>query len=150
MAHSCAARPIRRAITEFAMLPMPLVAASNAIAIVDDDAAVRSALAFLFEIEGYAVQTFSTARGFLDRSAGEEPCCLIVDQNMPGMTGLELVVHLRRNGAAWPIIMITATLDPALESQARAAGVTRVIEKPVFGNGLIEAVTACLSHRDGV
>jgi two-component system response regulator FixJ len=114
------------------------------IAVIDDDAGLRHALAFMFQAEGFRVASFADPLAFLAAPAGEMPDCLVVDQMMPGMTGLELVARLRQDGATLPVVLITGRSDRRLACQARAAGVTTVIEKPLLGTALLDAVTACL------
>ena len=70
---------------------------SGIVAIVDDDQAVLDSLKFLLEVVGYQVVVHASARGFLNDRASR-PACLIVDQHMPGMTGLDLTQTLRDDG----------------------------------------------------
>ena len=65
------------------------------IVVVDDDAAVRNSLKFSLEIEGFAVRAFSVAADLLNAPDVLDCACLVIDQSMPGMTGLDLVAKLR-------------------------------------------------------
>src|SRR5437763_11995700 len=77
------------------------------IVVVDDDAGVRHSLTFSLEIEGFAVRTFSAASELL--AANMPDCaCLVVDQNMPGMSGLELLAKLRKERLSTPAILMTS------------------------------------------
>jgi len=116
------------------------MALSNPLVIVvDDDAAVRNSLKFSLEIDGFAVVTYGSAEELV-RTGDLSAChCLIVDQDMPRMTGLELVVQLRKQGDEVPTILISGHVTPALITRASGVGV-RVIEKPFEGNGLIELI----------
>ena len=115
------------------------------IAVVDDDTAVRSSLKFSLEIDGFAVRTFASAEELL-RTGDLIACqCLIVDQEMPRMTGLELVTALRKQGVEVPAVLISGHATPALTRQAMGAGVP-VIEKPFLGNGLIELIRAAAAR----
>ena len=69
--------------------------------------------------------------------------CLVVDQDMPRMTGLELVTALRAQGVKVPTLLISGRLTPAVTRQASVAGIP-VVEKPFLGNGLIESIRAAL------
>lgn len=120
----------------------------SSLAIVDDDPGALGALRFLLELDGYKIQAFRSGSEFLEAAERELPDCLVLDQNMPGMTGLEVAVRLRRTGAKLPIIMITATPSAALSVEAKAVGIDRVIEKPIFGSELTEAIEGCLDQRD--
>jgi two-component system, LuxR family, response regulator FixJ len=98
------------------------------IVIVDDDATVRNSLKFSLEIEGYAVHAFSLASELLDGNV-PDCACLVVDQNMPGMSGLELVTKLRNERLSTPAILITSDPRSAIKDRAARAGIP-IVEKP--------------------
>jgi FixJ family two-component response regulator len=109
------------------------------IVIVDDDDAVRQSIRFSLETEGYSVRAYSGARE-LFADASFPPCdCLIVDQMMPDVTGLELIEQLRRRGVQIPVILITGYASQALRERAAARGVA-VVEKPIAGPDLVDQV----------
>jgi two-component system, LuxR family, response regulator FixJ len=109
------------------------------IIVVDDDAAVRNSLKFSLEIDGFAVRTYAGSEELL-RAGDLDTCqCLVVDQDMPRMAGLELVAALRKQGLEVPAVLISGHLTPAVTRQATAAGIP-VLEKPFLGNGLIELI----------
>jgi two-component system response regulator FixJ len=113
------------------------------VAIVDDDTAVRNSLKFLMETSGYEVMAYTSGTAFLaDRT--EQPACLIVDYNMPGMTGLEVVERLRRDGSAVPVLLMTGFAPPSLLERAEELGVETVLEKPLEMEPLLKFVSA---HR---
>jgi FixJ family two-component response regulator len=113
------------------------------IVVVDDDAAVRNSLKFSLEIDGFSVLTFASADDLL-HDGGLPLCrCVIVDQNMPRMKGLEFIAALRKQGVATPAILISGHLTPALLRQAAGAGVP-VVEKPFLENKLIESIHAAI------
>lgn len=115
------------------------------VVVVEDDAAVRNSLRFSLEIDGFAVRTYAGAEELL-RSRDLSTCqCLIVDQDMPRMTGLDLVASLRNEGILIPVILITGHVTPALTRRALDAGIA-VIEKPLLGNGLIELIRAATGN----
>jgi two-component system, LuxR family, response regulator FixJ len=116
------------------------------IAVVDDDAAVRNSLKFSLEFDGFVVRTYSSAEELL-RSGNLSDCrCLIVDQNMPRMKGLELVAALRKQGLEVPALLVSGHVTSIVTSQALAAGVP-IIEKPFLGNGLIDSIRAAVGSR---
>jgi two-component system, LuxR family, response regulator FixJ len=116
------------------------MASSNPLVIVvDDDAAVRNSLKFSLEIDGFAVVTYGSAEELVHTGDLGACRCLIVDQDMPRMTGLELVAALRKQGDAVPAILISGHVTPALITQASGVGVP-IIEKPFEGNGLIDLI----------
>jgi len=112
----------------------------GAVAIVDDDPAILDALTFLLGLAGHRVCTYESAAAFLeDRPAC--PACLILDQHMPHMTGLELAARLRKEGSTLPVLLITGSPSPAIV--ARAAGLDiKVLEKPPAEDELLGFVAA--------
>ena len=120
-------------------IPDPLVV------VVDDDAAVRHSLKFSLEIEGFAVRAYAGAEELL-RSRDLNTCqCLVVDQDMPRMTGLDLVSSLRNEGIQVPAILISGHVTPVLRRRALDVGIA-VVEKPFLGNGLIELIRAATGN----
>ena len=111
---------------------------SRTIAIIDDDTAVCESTRFLLEIYDFAVLTYRGGPDFLT----EDPdvACLIVDYQMPGMSGLEFLSELRKGGNEVPAIMMTATVSPVLQHQAAALGVKQVLEKPLSNQALVFAI----------
>jgi len=116
------------------------------IAVVEDDAAVRNSLKFSLEIDGFSVRTYANAEEFLRSSNLRNFQCLVVDQDMPRMTGLELVAALRERGVEVPALLISGHLTPAVTRQASAAGIA-VVEKPFLGNGLIDSIRAAVGTK---
>ena len=116
------------------------------IAVVDDDAAVRNSLKFSLELDGFAVRTYADAAELLGSGSLTDLQCLIVDQNMPRMTGLELIAKLRARGVEVPALLVSGHLTPAVTRQASAAGIL-VVEKPFLGNGLLESIHAAVGAR---
>lgn len=130
-------------------MPDALIAARpRSLAVVDDDRGALTALSFLLELDGYKVRSFASGPEFLEAAQEEWPDCLVLDQNMPAMTGLEVVEKLRQTGRSLPIIMVTATPSANLTFKARKAGVDRLVEKPIFGGELGEAIETCLEGVD--
>jgi two-component system response regulator FixJ len=98
--------------------------------IVDDDAGVRDSLRLLLECEGFEAQEFASCREFLDADRSGEGNCLIVDVHMPGMSGIELLETVRRDGDTLPVIVVSGRIDAAACNRARAAGALAIVEKP--------------------
>jgi len=97
--------------------------------IIDDDDAVRDSTRALLESYGYEVRDYASAERFLENPESR-PDCILVDQHMPGMTGLDLLEILRARGDKVPALMMTGRSDPALEPRAARIGV-KVLHKPV-------------------
>lgn len=115
------------------------------VAIVDDDSAVRKALARLLCASAIEARTFSSGREFLDSLPSGTPDCLIVDLQMPEMTGLELQLELARTGARLPTIIITAHNDAGLRERCLAAGAAAYLLKPLDERTLITTIGATVS-----
>lgn len=118
--------------------------APPAVHIVDDDAAVRAALAALFGTVGIACAAYASAEEFLAAADTGTRGCLLLDVRMPGMGGLELQRVLRDRGIAIPVIVITGHGDVSMAVRAMKAGAADFIEKPFNGQELIDRVKECL------
>jgi len=110
------------------------------VAIVDDDPAVVDSFKFLLELAGCTVDTYASAVEFLEDCAAH-PACLVLDQHMPGMTGLELATQLRASGIAVPILLVTGAPSPAILARASELGI-QVLEKPPIEGDLLNFVGA--------
>ncbi len=114
------------------------------VAVVDDDPAVCHSLKFALEIEGFSVRIYTSGPELLnDLDAVAE--CLVIDQNMPGMNGLDLVANLRDRNELAPAILMTSHPTARLRESADRAGVP-IIEKPLLGNTLIDRIRDALSR----
>ena len=114
---------------------------SRAVAVVDDDPAVRDSLKFLLELIGYSVLLYESAEAFLG-SCASGPACLILDQNMPTMTGLELAAQLRASGRAIRVLLVTSTPSAAIILRAAELGIERVVAKPAAEEDLLNFIEA--------
>ncbi|HUF57274.1 MAG TPA: response regulator [Thermohalobaculum sp.] len=117
--------------------------------VVDDDAAVRSSLKFALELEGLEVRVYeSGAQVLADRDLGAANC-LVVDQCMPGMSGIELVEALRGRNLDIPTILITARPSGKLRSSAGGIGIRWVLEKPLAGDALLDCIRRAVGSARG-
>ena len=113
------------------------------VVIVDDDLAVCNSLQFSLELEGFVVRAYGDAAEFLE--ADETACdCLVIDQRMPGMSGMELITRLRALNVRTPAILLVSQSNPVVAARAAAAAVP-IVEKPLFGNALLEQIFAKLA-----
>src|SRR5262249_24852361 len=117
---------------------------SHIVLVVDDDAAVRSALKFALEVEGFRVREFAGAVELLGEHNLPPFGCLIVDYRMPIVDGLELVSILRERGNTAPAVVITGRTSKELESKAASVGIRQVLEKPLPNGTLVAAVRAAM------
>ena len=116
------------------------------IAIVDDDESVRLALRSLIRSVGLAAQAFESAADFLAAANMSHVGCLILDVNMPGMTGLALHRQLVTLGQAIPTILITAKPDDATQAEALRQGVLCYLCKPFAEDDLLAWVNLALGR----
>lgn len=116
------------------------------IALVDDDASVRKALARLLSASSFEIKTYSSARDFLHSLESEFPECLILDINMPEITGLDLQRQMQRAGIDIPTIVITAHNTPGLRERCQSAGASAFLLKPLDGQQLIGEIHTAVSR----
>jgi len=110
------------------------------IAVVDDDASVLKALARLLTARSLAAKTYLSAHEFLASLPDALPDCLIVDLQMPKMTGLELMHHLAREGIDIPTIVITAHNEVGARERCELAGAVAFLAKPLQETVLFAAI----------
>ena len=108
--------------------------------IVDDDVSVCLALERLIRSAGYQAATFYSALEFLDNKVAEDPCCLILDVQMPELTGIDLQTELDKRGISIPIIFLTGHGTIPMGVQAMKNGATDFLTKPCNDDVLLEAV----------
>lgn len=114
---------------------------SPLIHVVDDEASLRRALAFLLESAGWQVAAYESAEAFLAAwSEPDAPGCLILDIRMPLMSGLELQRILKERNITLPVIFLTGHADVSIAVQAMKHGACELIEKPFKDQTLLDAV----------
>ena len=116
------------------------------VAIVDDDEAVLRALARLLRAHSFHVQTYRSARAFLDSLNAGVPACLLVDLQMNEMTGLELLHFLAGAGMGIPAIVVTARDEPGM-ALSEFPGAVALFVKPVMKDPLLDAIKAAMTGR---
>ncbi len=112
--------------------------------LVDDDEAIRDALAWLLRSRGVASQAWSSAEAFLADYHPDRHGCLVLDIRMPGMSGPELFDRLLALGCAMPTIFLTGHGDVPLAVQSLKKGAFDFIEKPCNDNDLADRVIAAI------
>ena len=109
------------------------------IGVVDDDLAVRNSLKFALELEGFTVRAYRSGAELLAADNFRDCSCLVIDQRMPGMNGMELIARLRERHVTTPAILIISSPNAALSARAATAQVP-IIEKPLLNNALVEKI----------
>lgn len=116
------------------------------ISIVDDDASIREALKSLMRSVQLPVDVYASAEDFLESGNLSDTACLILDVNLPGMSGFELQARLNGLPGAVPIIFITAHADEAARDRALKGGAVELLGKPVRREPLFKAIRSALER----
>jgi RNA polymerase sigma factor (sigma-70 family) len=114
--------------------------------VVDDDASVRRALARLISSAGLHVETFPSAKAFLEHPAPDRPGCLVLDVRLPGVSGLELQAGLGEARRRLPIIFVTGHGTVSASVRAMKAGALDFLEKPVDERELLDGIRRALTR----
>jgi FixJ family two-component response regulator len=117
------------------------------ISIVDDDRSLREATKGLVRSFGYGADTFASAEEFLQSERVNDTSCLILDVNMPGLSGIELQNQLIARGNRMPIIFITAVLEESTRAKALKAGAVGFLSKPFREEWLIDRLDVALNRE---
>jgi FixJ family two-component response regulator len=123
---------------------------SGLVHVVDDDTSFRTALERRLRHAGYEVETYSSAQHLLDRLVGgvEKPGCILLDVQMPGLSGLELQNHLVELGSILPIVFVTGHSDIPTTVRAIKAGAEDFLTKPIPSEQMIAAIERALIRYD--
>lgn len=116
------------------------------VCVVDHDPYVREAVENLLRSEGFEVETFASAQRFMARARMEPPACLILDVNLPGLSGLDLQQELVDAGIPIPIIFLTGHGSIPMSVRAMKAGAMEFLTKPFSAHDLISAIQQGISE----
>ncbi len=108
--------------------------------VVEDDDSMREAIDRLLGAAGYSCDAFGSADALLERGVDVKAACVVSDQRLPGMTGLELLAVLQERHVSLPFILITAHDTPGMREKALSSGVSAYLAKPFRGTMLLDAV----------
>lgn len=117
------------------------------VAVVDDDAAVRTALTRLLALNSYSAEAFGSVREFLDSLARRTPECIVLDLHMPDCDGVELQLYMQRRSIKIPIVIITAQNEPGLRERCSNAGAAAFLVKPLMASALMDAIDGAIAMR---
>jgi FixJ family two-component response regulator len=118
--------------------------AEAVVIIVDDDRSMRDALQRLLRSAGLKVEAHASADAFLEAELPANPCCLILDVRMPGLSGLELQEELLKEDVHIPIIFVTGHADVPTTIRALKGGAVDFLTKPFREQDLLGAVLPAL------
>ena len=117
--------------------------------VIDDDASFRTAIERRLKLAGYDVETYSSAQQLLDRLPGaEKPGCILLDVQMPGLSGLELQSRLIERGSILPIVFVTGYADTPATVRAIKAGAEDFLTKPAPSEQLIDAIERAMARYE--
>jgi FixJ family two-component response regulator len=119
---------------------------TSVIFVVDDDASIRDAVRTLLRSVGLHAQVFSSPEEFMATARPEIPSCMVLDVELPGMTGLEFQEELEKAGIQIPIIFVTAHGDIPMTSRAMKAGAVEFLTKPFQKKELLPAIHQALNR----
>jgi FixJ family two-component response regulator len=115
--------------------------------VIDDDAALCTALGRLLRACGHTVELYDSATAYLERAApATEPGCIVLDVDLPGLSGPQLQARLASDGAALPIVFLTANGSISMGVRAMRDGAEDFLTKPVTKDALLEAVGRALER----
>lgn len=119
--------------------PRPLIL------VLDDDAAVRRALAFTLDLAGYEVEAFDTGEALLLSHSPQRADCLVIDERLPGLSGLDALREIRVRELAVPAILVTSHPSAAFRAAAQRAGAP-ILEKPLLADTLVSKIRDLLGQ----
>lgn len=119
---------------------------NSSVFVVDDDKSIRESLRNLIRSAGHNVQTFGSAQEFLASQHANAPSCLVLDVELPGLSGLDLQEELAKTDIQIPIIFITGHCDIPMTVRALKAGAIEFLTKPLRDEDLINAVDQAINR----
>jgi two-component system response regulator FixJ len=126
-----------------------MLAEKSIVYVIDDDDALRESLAFLLGTAQFSVQSFASAKEFLETLPAVKKGCIITDVRMPDLSGIDLLRRLNDMKVTLPVIVVTGHGDVALAVEAMKIGAIDFLEKPVNDEVLLASVNLALQQQDG-
>ena len=118
---------------------------TRVIAVVDDDESLRRSVGNFLRSAGFRVETFASAEDFLRSARREGTGCLVLDLQMTGMSGLDLLRHLAAANVRVPAVILTAHGDETMRQRCLGAGAVAFLDKPFHAEALLDAVQTALA-----
>lgn len=116
--------------------------------VVDDEASIRESIETMFSTADIATIAFASAEAFLESGAASRPICVVLDVNLVGMSGLDLLRKLREEKSPAAVIILTGHADVPTAVAAMKLGAFHFIEKPLDGEVLLTAVEEALASAE--
>jgi FixJ family two-component response regulator len=124
-----------------------MITGQRLILIVEDDEAVRVSTRLLLEAQGYLVRDFADAETFLNATDGRDADCILLDHNLVGLSGLDLIAILRSRGVQTPAVLVSAD-GKAIVARAAQEGVHAVLRKPLAADALLNWLEQIFSAKN--
>jgi FixJ family two-component response regulator len=118
------------------------------VAVIEDDAGSRGALGRLLQIGGFEAVLFDSAEAFMATPPHRALLCLVLDVQLTGMSGIELLHRLRGEGSAIAVIITTGNREDAIRERAQQDGCTAFLRKPFSSETLLELL-GVIAHQSG-
>ena len=115
--------------------------------LIDDDKSVRRAFELFLKSAGLEFQSFESANKFISFFRSGPKDILILDLNLPGMSGYDLLKKLKQDGILIPVIVVTAFDDPQSREYCREYGVKEYLRKPVDGEALVDMIKYIIESK---
>jgi CheY-like chemotaxis protein len=126
-----------------------MIARPMHVAILDDDQSVRTAIGRVLKMSEMTVDACGTSLELFDAMAEKSPDCLVLDLQMPGMNGFDVMKYLGRRGLRIPTIVISAEDEPNSRENCLVAGATAYLRKPLDADELLKTINdAVAAHAD--
>jgi FixJ family two-component response regulator len=138
-------RPSKRAKTKTQDREAVGTSGPGTVLVVDDDPSVLRGLTRLISASGFSVKMFAKPSELMASEIPTSNACMVVDIDMPEMTGIEMCAVLRRSGRGLPVILITGRTDARTRLQAAQADAVAVLFKPFDKDTLLEAINRALA-----
>jgi two-component system response regulator FixJ len=124
------------------------MSADRIVYVVDDDDSVRDSVAVLLQTAGYEVHAFPSGSAFLQMADAAQPGCVLLDMQMPEMSGLEVQEQLNERGFGFPVVVLTGQGDLGVAVRAMKGGAFEFLEKPCDGDALLACLEDAFRHLE--
>lgn len=119
----------------------------NVVVLVEDDDGLRAALVRVLGARRFETRAYASAEDALADRDLDWPDCLVVDLNLPAMSGLDLVDRLRRRGVRAPAVAISANDEARVRDEVRRRGIEHFLAKPFLGSALVALLEAVVGRQ---
>jgi len=131
--------------SKISLAPTGELAVKRLVIVVDDDAVVCAGMVEMLEEAGFRAECFNSAEELFETDWAEHAACLLLDENLPGISGVEALARLSAAGTLVPVVMITGAGDVPTAVAAMKAGASDFIEKPASDKDILNAIDRALA-----